>query len=142
MEKTARQEKIFPFILILPHRKTITYPPQRYNTGAVRSQTFAQKLDMCVQRSRVAIIIVSPHLIDQFFSRQCNSPIANHIKKQIILFGRHGHRFFVHADYTGGKIHCKARRTDTLLFLCHFRRSAAVSAPPEYAASVLWEKTA
>ena len=78
--------------------KSVAHSSQSYNTFAVFSKAFAQKLDVSVKGSFITEEIITPHLADKLFTGEGKSFILDHIEEQLILLGRHINSVAVYGD--------------------------------------------
>ena len=140
--KDCKAGEDFSFYTNLAPSQNDNLPPQRYNTELYDLNFCAKKRYVCPAFARRHNNHPHTSLIN-FSLVNAISPIANHIKKsRSYSLGDMVTGFFVHADYMGGKIHCKPAALIHFFFLLPLPAERTVSAPPEYAASALWEKTA
>ena len=89
--------------------KAISDAAKRYNTIGISAKALAQQLYMSIERARIAVKIISPHLAQELFARQCYVAVGKQVKEQIIFLRRHIHPLAVDINDPCGDISRKKK---------------------------------
>ena len=96
--------------------KSVAHSSQSYNTFAVFSKAFAQKLDVGVKGSFITEEVITPHLADKFFTGEGKAFVLDHIEEQLILLWSHLNSFAVYGDDSCRKVNRQALVGKHVLF--------------------------